>query len=164
MEPLELTFGIGLTVLLVVVAVYFGYCQQRTLIQLRHDTDLSLDDRRYLHRQVVRRLFGSVLMLVLAAFLIGWYFLEPDLQALWTDDVGAELTENAKQSLRFLTYYWIAALMVFLVVVVLAVYDMLATARFGARHRRKLVDDRRATLKDEVERLQRDRHRLNGGL
>jgi hypothetical protein len=164
MEPLELTFGIGLTMLLVAVACYFGYRQQQTMQQLRHDTDMSLDDRRYLYRQVVRRLFSSALMLVLAAFLIGWYFLEPDLQALRPADPAAELTEEAKQSLRFLTFYWIATLMVFLVVVVLAVYDMLATARFGARHRRQLADDRRTALKEEVERLQRDRHRLNGGL
>jgi hypothetical protein len=164
MEPLELTFGIGLTVLLIAVAVYFGCRQWQTLQQLRHDTDMSLDDRRYLHRQVVRRLFSSALMLVLAAFLVGWYFLEPDLQALRPVDPAAGLTEDAEQTLRFLTFYWIATLLVFLILVVLAVYDMLATARFGARHRRQLVDDRRATLKDEVERLQRDRHRLNGGM
>ena len=164
MEPLELAFGIGLALLLVAVASYFGYRQQQTLKQLRHDTDLSLDDRRYLHRQVVRRLFNSALLIVLAAFLAGWYFLEPDLEGLRPADPAAELPESAKQSLRFLTLYWITALLVFLVVMVLAVYDMLATARFGARHRRQLVDDRRAALQDEVERLQRDRHRLNGGL
>jgi hypothetical protein len=164
LEPLELTLGIALSLLLVAVAVYFGRRQRQTLQQLRHDTDMSLDDRRYLHRQVVRRLFSSALMLVLAAFLVGWYFFEPDLQALRPVDPAADLTEEAKQTLRFLTFYWIATLLVFLVLVVLAVYDMLATARFGARHRRQLVDDRRATLKNEVERLQRDRHRLNGGM
>ncbi len=162
MEPLELTFGIGLIVLLVAVAGYFGYRQRQTMQQLRHDTDLSQDDRRYLYQQVVRRLFSSVLMLVLAAFLVGSYFL--DMDAIRPVDAAGELTESAKQSLRLITFYWIATLLVFLVVVVLAIYDMLATARFGARHRRQLADARRAALKDEVERLQRDRHRLNGGL
>ena len=78
MDPLELTLGMGLAGLLVGVAGYFTYRQQQTLQQLRHDTELTLDDRRYLHRQVVRRLFSSVLLVVLAGFLVGWFFLEPD--------------------------------------------------------------------------------------
>jgi hypothetical protein len=163
-DPLELTLGIGLAGLLVAVAGYFAWKQQQTLQQLRHDTELTFDDRRYLHRQVVRRLFSSALLVVLAGFLIGWYFLEPDMDTLKPVDAAAELTENAKEALRFFAYYWIAALLVFLVVLVLAVYDMLATARFGARQRRQLEEERRATLNAEVERLQRDRHRLNGGL
>jgi hypothetical protein len=162
-DPVELTVGIALAVLLVGVAVYFAYRQQQTLKQLGQDTELSADDRHYLYRQVVRRLFGSVLMIVLAGFLVGWYFL-PDMEALRPAEPDAEMPESVKQALRILTYYWIAALMVFLVVLVLAVYDMLATARYGARHRRQLVDDRRAALKADIERLQRDRHRLNGGL
>jgi len=164
-DPLELTLGIGLAGLLVAVAGYFAYRQQQTLRQLRHDTDLSLDDRRYLHRQVVRRLFSSVLLVILAGFLAGWYFLEPDMEALSGPvNPAGEIPESAKEALRFFAYYWIAAMLVFLVVLVLAVYDILATARFGARHRRQLAEDRRATLEAEVERLQRDRHRLNGGL
>lgn len=164
MDPLELTLGIGLAGLLFGVAGYFTYRQQQTLQQLRHDTELTLDDRRYLHRQVVRRLFNSVLLVVLAGFLVGWFFLEPDMAELKPVDAAAELPESAKEALRFFAYYWITALLVFLVVLVLAVYDLLATARFGARQRRQLEEDRRATLKAEVERLQRDRHRLNGGL
>jgi hypothetical protein len=163
-DPVELTLGIGLAGLLVAVAGYFAYRQQQTLQQLRHDTDLTNDDRRYLHRQVVRRLFSSVLLVVLAGFLVGWYFLEPDMDALRPVDPAAEMPESTKESLRFFAYYWIAAMLVFLVVLVLAVYDILATARFGARQRRQLDEDRRNTLKAEVERLQRDRHRLNGGL
>jgi len=110
----------------------------------------------------VRRLFSSALMLVLAGFLVGSYFL--DMEPPAPIDPAPEIPESAKESLRFFVFYWIATLLVFLVVVVLAIYDMLATARFGARHRRQLADDRRTALMDEVERLQRDRHRLNGGL
>jgi hypothetical protein len=162
-DPLEFALGLCLAVLLAGVAVFFLHRQRQTVHLLRSDAQITLDDRRFLHRQVIRRTFGSLLLLVLAGFLVAWYFVAPDIEALRPEEPGAELSETAKQTLRFITYYWIGTLLVFLVVLVLAVSDLLATARFGARHGRQLEDDRRAALKAEVERL-RDRHHLNGGM
>jgi hypothetical protein len=161
-DSLELSLCLSLAALLVAIAGYFAYRQWQTLRQLRQDRQLSRDDRGYLYRQIVRRIFNSALLLILAGFLVGWAFLEPDMQSLRPADPAAEMPESAKQTLRFITFYWIGALLVFLVVVVLAVSDLLATARFGARRVRQLEDDRRDALKAEVDRLRHDHRQLNG--
>jgi hypothetical protein len=163
MDLVELTFVIALAGLLVGIAVYFALRQTQTLRQLRHDPELSIEDRRYLYRQVVRRLVGSALLLVLAAFLIGCVFLlEPGLESLRPANPDAEVPQSAKDSLRPWALYVIGGLLVLLMLMILAVYDLFATARFGARHHRQLEDDRRAVLQAEVERFRRDRHGLNG--
>jgi hypothetical protein len=163
-DPIELTVGISLAVLLVVVAVSFAFKQRQTLARLRHDTGLSLDDRRYLYRQVVRRLLSCLLLLALAAFLVGWFFLESGFEGMEPIEPGAAVTDSAKDSLWLRAYYVIGGLLLLMAVMALAVVDLLATARFGARHRRLLEEDRRAVLQAEVERLRRERHGLNGGL
>lgn len=162
MDPLELSAGIALAVLIVAIAVYFALQQRKTLAMLRHDTELSLADRRYWHRQVVRRLVSSVLLLVFAAMLVGWLIMQPTLDSLRPAEPVADMPESTKAWLRFFVGYVIAALLVFGLILLVAVLDFLATARYGARHRRLLEDDRRAALQEEVERLQRDRHGLNG--
>ena len=162
MDPLELSFGIALTGLIVAIAVYFALQQRKTLAMLRHDTGLSLDDRRFWHQQVVRRVVSSVLLFLFAAMLVGWLLLAPGLDALRPPEPVEEMPESTKESLRFFVGYVIATLLVFGLVLLVAVIDLLATARYGARHRRLLENDRRAALAEEVERLQRDRHGLNG--
>ena len=47
MDPLELIAGIGLAGLIVAIAVYFAVQQRKTMAMLRHDTTMSLDDRRF---------------------------------------------------------------------------------------------------------------------
>ena len=162
MDLAPLTVVIALAVLLVGIAVYVVYSQQRTLAQLRASTGLSREDRRYLYRQVVRRLFSAVLWVMLAAFLVGWIFLEPTFDTIQPREPDPQLTDADKETLRLMTMYVIGGVLVLMLVMVLAVYDLLATARFGARHRRQLIDDRREALHEEVERILRDRHGLNG--
>ncbi len=162
MDPLELIVGLTLAGLIVAIAVYFALQQRKTLVMLRHDTGLSLADRRFWHRQVVRRLIGSVLLLVFAGMLVGWLFLQPMFDSLRPPEPVAEMPEDTKEWLRFFVGYVIASLLVFGLVLLVAVLDLLATARYGARHRRLLENDRRAALQEEVERLQRDRQGLNG--
>ncbi len=162
MDPLELSAGMVLAGLIVAIAVYFALQQRETIAMLRRDTELSPADRRYWYRRVVRRLISAALLCIFAAMLIGHFFLWPSLDSLRPDAPVAEVPENAKESLRFFTGYWIAAMLVFGLALLLAVLDALATMRYGARHRRLLENDRRAALAEEVERLQRDRHGLNG--
>ena len=164
MDPVELTYALGLAVLLIAIAVFFALRQRQTLAILRHDTEMATDDRRFLHRQVVRRLMSSALLFLLGPLLLGGFLLEANLKELHPPEPLAEMPESAKESFRLLTGYWIATLLVFLTIMVLAVFDLVATARYGARKRRQLVEDRRAALEADVDRLQRDRHRLNGGL
>jgi hypothetical protein len=152
----------ALAAVLVGIAIYFGVRQRHTLTLLRHDTQMSLEQRRYLHQQAVRRLVNSVFLIVLAGFLVGWIFLEAHLKDLQPAEPVDAPPESAKQSLRLLTGYWIVILLVLLCVMLIAVLDLVATARYGARQRRQLLDDRRAALEEEVERLRRDRHGLNG--
>jgi hypothetical protein len=160
-DPVELAVLATLVVVLVVVAVYYAWQQRHTAQQLRNDTELSLEDRRYLHRRIVRRMLSSALLLVLAALLAGWYFVEPQLVALAPAEENAPLPESSKQSLEMITFYVIIALMVFLFWCWLTVFDMIATARYGDRHRRQLVEDRRTALQEEVERIRRGRSELN---
>ncbi len=168
MDPVALSFSIGLAALLIGIAIYFGLRQRQTLADLRHDTSLARDDRHYLHRQVVRRLVNSALLCLLGLMLVGGLILDANLKELHPDEPIAEpaveLPENVKESLRLLAGYWIAFMMMFLMMMLLVVFDMIATARYGARKRRQLEDERRATLADEVKQMRRDRHGLNGGL
>jgi hypothetical protein len=104
-------------------------------------------------------------MVVLAGFLIGWFFLETRAQEI-TTQIGAAETEEEKQTLRnehqgfleFFRYYWIGFLLVLLGIVGMAALDILATRRYGLRHFRQIQADRRAMIERQVARMRRDRN------
>ncbi|MCI0680738.1 MAG: hypothetical protein L0Y71_01425 [Gemmataceae bacterium] len=155
-------FGIGITLatILVVVAVYFGWRQRSTLAQLRHDVHIAPEDRLYYVRQIRRRLICSVLLVLLAGMVVGWFLLNRDVAAL-RPAAGEPLTEEAKASIRFIATYWIVALGLVLVILVLACFDFMATARFGMRRMRQLENDRRTILEMEAAKLRRRRQEMN---
>ena len=157
---MQLGIGISLAIILVFVAVFFGWRQRNTLAQLRLDQQLSSDEWRYFVKQIRRRLMCSVLLIALAGLFVGWFCLDHDMAALTPAD-GQPLTEEAKDTLRFLTWYWIIALSVLLAVLCLAAFDFLATARFGLRRMRQLEHDRRTILEMEATKLRRRRQELN---
>ena len=157
---METGIGLSLAAVLVFVAVFFLLRQRHTMAQMRQDAQLSSEDRLYYIKQIRRRLICSVLMLIFAGFLVGWFFLDRDVAAL-TPAEGEPLTEEAKDSVRFLTWYWIIALCVLLAILFLASFDFLATARFGLRRVRQLENDRRAVLEMEAAKLRRRRQELN---
>ena len=157
---MELGIGISLAMILVFVAIFFGWRQRYTLAQLRFDAQLSAEDRRYYIQQIRRRLVCSALMIVFAGLLVGWFLLDRDVSA-FTPPEGQPLTDEAKESVRFITYYWIVALAVLLAILFLASFDFLATARFGLRRMRQLEHDRRAALEMEAAKLRRRRQELN---
>jgi choline-glycine betaine transporter len=155
----ELGVGLSLALVFALVGVYFGWQQRHTLAQLRSDTELSTADRRYLVKQVRRRLICSFLIIVFAAMLVGHFFLE-DINTLRPAE-GEPLAEEAKDSLRFITWYWIVMLCVLMAILALASFDFLATARYGLRRVRELEHDRRTVLEMEAAKLRRRRQELN---
>lgn len=161
MKP-EVILGGILAVVLVGLAGYFTRMQLKTLAGLRDPTALGVEDRLYLRKQVNRRLVCCFLMVVFAGMLVGWFFLEEhlgrppnqdelDRRALARPTELFEHKGNA-QTLRAITVYWAAALMVLFAMLLLAAMDLMATARFGLRHHRQLEAERKAVLEDEVAR------------
>ncbi len=159
MESLELTLALGLAALLLAVAGYYAWRQVGMMQRLRFDSALSPADRGHFGRQVRRRLTGCVLMVVFAGFLVGWYFVGPDLRPV--GPVGGEIGEEDRATIRLFTFYWAAALLVLLALLILAALDLWATARYGFRQHRELEQDRQAMLEAEADRLRRRRQEMN---
>ena len=154
--------GVGLAALLVVLAVYYGWRQAQSLRAMSRDASMAFDERMYLVRQATRRICTSVLMLVIAGFLVVWFFLDhsampPDLAA----QGDRPMTAAEKDAVRFVGLYWISALLVLFVIVVLAVFDLWATARFGYERRKRLEEAKRAALAAELAQIRQRRAELN---
>jgi cytochrome c-type biogenesis protein CcmH/NrfG len=157
-----LAFGAFLVPVLIGVALFFGWRQLRALRSLRTGPELDAADRAYVRSQAYRRLVGSVLLLVLAGLLAGSFFLEAPLQQVHQEraaqtahDPSAPAQAEHKDFLRQFAAYWIAVLLVLMLLLALVAADVWAIARFGQRHRRQLRDDLRAMLASEVARIRR---------
>ncbi len=156
----EFIFAILLALGLVILAVYVIWRQRVTLRLLRGDAGLPAEDRRFLQRQVRRRVACSLLMILFAGFLAGWYFIESRLQFRpRPDEVEPGRTPPV---VEFMTLYWSAALLILFAILVLAVFDFLATVRFGMAQRRLLEIERRTALEIEAARLRKQREGTNG--
>lgn len=158
----EFILGCLLAAVLVGLAVYFARAQFKSLASLRGQPALAIDDRLYLRKQAIRRLLCCFLMVVFAGMLAGWFFLEERLSRPLNEE-ELELRAKARpqelvhhrgkeQTLRIITVYWAAALMVLFAMLFLAAIDLMATARFGFRHHRQLEAEKKAILEDEVAR------------
>jgi hypothetical protein len=161
----ELGLTLTLAAVLVGLAVYFGRRQFQTLRLLAAPDAITVDDRRYLRTQAYRRLFCSALMLVFAAFLVGGLFLwieyrdiDKQIQLMKAEDPSASLTQDQNDFVRLFTTYWIAALLVLMVLVALAGLDFWATARYGLNQVRRLQADQRALLQQHATQRRRDRN------
>ncbi len=115
----------------------------------------------YLTRQARRRLICSALLIVLAGFMIGWPFIGDERARGLAPVAGEPLSQEAKDAVRFLVYYWSAALLVLMVVLFVASWDFLATVRYGFSRHKQLEKDRRAMLEMEATKLCRRRQELN---
>jgi hypothetical protein len=159
----EILFAAVLIVVLLGLAGYYAWRQVQTLRGLRGQENLPPEDQRYVRNQAWRRLACSGLMVVFAGLLAGWFFLGPIVQSMIDQaentNGGPALGAEEKPLARFVTAYWISALLVLLGMVLLALWDMLAIRRFGARQFRKLQADRRAMIERQAARL---RHEGNG--
>jgi uncharacterized membrane protein YjgN (DUF898 family) len=154
----EALFGILLVVVLLTVAGIFAWRQFKTRRFVARERSLPPEERGYLIRQTRRRLICSVLMVLFAAFLVGWYFIEsnlPELKPAADHEAG-----TGHPLVELVAYYWITALLVLFGIFALAGMDFFATARYGMHQRKLLEIERRAALELEAARLRRDR---NGG-
>ena len=150
MNILEVVFGSGLAVILVVLAVAVGWRQRNTLRTLHAQGKMTDEERIFCRNQVRRRLFCSVLMVVLAAMIVGWLLFGlawPDMNAFPEED-----KERAalREKIQLWTVYWIIALFWLLLIILLATFDLLATARLGLRQRRALEIAQRMVLQREA--------------
>ncbi|MBM4072005.1 MAG: hypothetical protein FJ271_24230 [Planctomycetes bacterium] len=159
---LEITLGCLLAAVLVGLALFFARAQFKTLASLRRQSGLAVDDRLYLRKQAIRRLLCCFLMVVFASMLAGWFFLEERLSRPLNEE-ELELRAKARpqelvhhrgkeQTLRVITVYWAAALIVLFAMLLLAAIDLMATARFGFRHYRQLEAEKKSIIEDEVAR------------
>jgi hypothetical protein len=141
------------------VALGFARGQLRALRRLAATPELPDAERHRQRGQVWRRLAGAGLLFVLAGML-AWslLFLEDPAQRLADlRDAGVELNDEQRGFRRYYTVFWIAFLLILLVLLVLAGYEAWSVRRYALREHRKLQADRRAMIQRQVNRLRRER-------
>ncbi|MBI3823984.1 MAG: hypothetical protein HY289_15050 [Planctomycetes bacterium] len=139
MDAIGITFGIGIASAMIAISAYFAWRQRLILHSLQFDNKASLEHRRYLVKQSWRRIFGSLVLLVLAGMLIGSLFLNYDPQQMSRDE------------LRYVTVYTMTMLLLVLVILALAVFDFWATARHGVQQQKQLFREHQEMLEAELE-------------
>lgn len=145
-----------LVVLLVAVSGFFLGRQVQALRDLRR-LPLEEDEERRLRRQTYRRLSCSSLLLLLGFLLAGaLLLLEPPAQQL--ADQPTRLTEAQLPLAKFWAGFWSAFLLILMVVVFIAGFDLWATRRHALREHRKIQADRRAMLEQQIQRLRHERN------
>jgi heme/copper-type cytochrome/quinol oxidase subunit 2 len=148
----ERVYGALLVAVLTVLAGFYAWRQASLLRRLRGPHGLSAEEARWRRGQAWRRLFGSALMLALAA-LLAWAVLVVGERAQGLAD-----TPEGHHFMRLYTSVWIVFLILLLALVILAAVDVWFTRRFSLRQQRKILADRRAMLEREVARLRQGRN------
>jgi len=160
----EQVFAIVLIFTLLGVSGYFAWRQFRTLQWLKTQPQMMPEDRTYYRRQVIRRLMGCGLTLILAGLLIGIFAFgvmagldQLAAQGGQARKDGTKLTEEQQDFVRF-SFSYLGVLMLVLFVLLSVVFvDVMAIRRFGMRHRKRIRDDRRAMLMRQLPLLRRER-------
>jgi hypothetical protein len=158
MNPSEYIFGIALILILLGSAGYFAWRQKRTLKSLADPNMLTPEDRLYVHKQVRRRMLCSVLMVALAGMLIGWFFIGGELTRQAPPPQPVDGKAKPDVSVHLITLYVIVALFILFGIILLAITDLMATARFGLRHQRRLENERREMLENQAAILRQQRN------
>lgn len=150
MSAVGITFGLLLAAVLVVVSFYFIWRQRRLRQAVDADPRLEPDQRAYYAKQSRRRLFGAVLLILLAVMLVGSLFLDYDPLQLSEENVPQVDEETAKQATRFLVFYFMSMLLILMVILAFAVLDFWATARFGMQQQKRLFEEHQQALGAEL--------------
>jgi hypothetical protein len=159
----QLIFGAVLVVALLGLSIVYFLRQRRALRELRQTPDLPPDERDFRRGQARRRLVSSTLMLLLAAMLLVLLvFFENPAQRLADERAGQpDATPLTAAQRLFVQSYGglvIVLLLVLLALMVLAALDFWATRDYARREQRKLRDERRAMIQDELARLRQQRN------
>ncbi len=150
MEPLGATIGILIATVLIVVAAHFAWRQRQTLRLIHSNPAMSADQRRFLLRQCARRAVGSLLSFLLAGLLIGALFLDFDPWQMSPENEPQVDRETARQAARFLGVYVMSMLLVLFAIVVLAMLDFWATARYSLQQQKRLIQEHREQLEADL--------------
>jgi hypothetical protein len=160
----QIVFGVLLVAALLFLSLFYG---AREVLVLRRLPRAALPEEewRYERGKARRRLVSCGLTLLLAVlFAVALAYLEAPAQALAEQREGLSaadappFSDDQRHFLRLYGGYWIAVLLVLLVVVVLAALDLWATRRFGLRQHTKLQADRRAMIERQALRLREQRN------
>jgi hypothetical protein len=163
----EIAFGSLLIVALLALSGYYGRQQVQTLRHLRGPVNLPAEEVRYERRRAYRRLLSCLLTLVLAVLLavllIGYEWpahLLAEQRAGFDRDNAPPFTDTETPFLRIWAWTWLSFLVVLMLVVFLAAFDLFSTRRYALRQYRKLQADRRAMIERQANRLRRERDGL----
>ncbi len=150
-----LAFGVA------ALSVFYAFRQLQVLRRLREHSDLPTEETRRERRQCWRRLVSSGLLLIMAVLIAAaqlWLESPADRFAKNRDASNLPLSETEVPFLRLYTGVWIAILLLLLIVIMLAAFDLWAIRRFGRLQHRKLRDDRRAMIARQLQRLRKERN------
>ncbi len=156
MTTTELFLGLVLVCCLLGLAGYFSWRQFVIRRRLVHDRSLIPEERSFLIWQTRRRLICSILMFLLAGFLVGWFFIERNLPELKA--IALENPAKTHPLVQLVAFYWAAALLILFGIIILAGMDFFATARHGMRQKKLLEIERRTVLEMEAARLRSQRN------
>jgi len=168
----QIVFGAALVVVLLGVSVYYAWRQVLALRRLRRLPDLPVAETHYVRRQAFRRLLSSALMLVMAGLLaIVLIAMEERAQQI-ADQTDAQRslgqpTVFTQDEMEFLNRWlgvWGSILVLLMVVIFLAAWDLWATRLYGVREMRKIQADRRAMIERQAARLRQQRNGHQGGI
>lgn len=162
MSTAQIAFALTLVIVLLGTAAYVAWRQIQILREVAGNDNLPTDERDHLRSRARRRLATCVLLLLLAGWLGGFLFLEPQAQQfLELVRENPELKEEQKPFWRFYGWYVIGGLLALLVLVGIAGVDLMAVRRHGQRQYQKLREDRRAMIERQAARLRQERNGHN---
>jgi hypothetical protein len=158
---LEITLGTAFAILTVAVAVFFIYRQQATLRSVRTDTRTPPEERRFLIRQSIRRIFSCCMLILLAVMVFGSLFLDYEPLSKPVDELPLAEQAAAKDAFRFLSIYVMSLLLLLMAVMVLAILDLWATARHGMWQKTQLLQEHQDALEAELAELRHRQAEMN---
>lgn len=167
---LEQACAAVLVVVLIGLAGYYGWRQWRSLGLLRRQPELAPADRHYHRAQAWRRLVSSGLMLILAGLLAGYYLLDQDRPVRELTRQGEEvqaaggrpvLSPEQRSAVNRSIRFWLVFVVVLVVWLCLAFFDLWAIRRFGLRKFRQIQADHWAAVESQVGRLRTERNGHN---
>ena len=124
---------------------------------------MSRRQRRSAKRnQIHRRLVSALLLLIIAGLVTvvhlgGWEEKTGLLAAANDGNASSNFTVDERRDLRIWGGLWLAILLLLLAVLVLAGFDFWSIRRYGRLEHRKLRDDRRAMIANQLRRLREER-------